>query len=40
MNEEKKKVRKENKEINPFVLIFAVVFVCGLLTFLITPGKN
>ncbi|MEA4892142.1 MAG: AbgT family transporter [Peptococcaceae bacterium] len=38
MNEEKKKVRKENKEINPFVLIFAVVFVCGLLTFLITPG--
>jgi uncharacterized ion transporter superfamily protein YfcC len=30
--------KKVNKEINPFVLIFSVVFVCGLLTFLITPG--
>lgn len=37
MNEEPKKI-KANKEINPFVLIFAVVFVCGLLTFFITPG--
>lgn len=33
MNKEKKPIA-----INPFVLIFCVVFVCGLLTFVITPG--
>lgn len=33
-------MKKEKKPlvINPFVLIFAVVFICGLLTFIITPG--
>lgn len=33
-------MKKEKKQvsINPFVLIFAVIFICGLLTFAITPG--
>lgn len=33
-------MEKENKPlvINPFVLIFCVVFICGLLIFVITPG--
>ena len=33
-------MKKEKKPlvINPFVLIFCVVFICGLLTFVITPG--
>ncbi|MGI6424339.1 MAG: YfcC family protein, partial [Tepidanaerobacteraceae bacterium] len=33
-------MKKSNKplSINPFVIIFYVVIVCGLLTFLITPG--
>lgn len=33
-------MKKEKKQvgINPFVLIFAVIFICGLLTFVITPG--
>ena len=29
---------KKSRNINPFVLIFAVVVVCGLLSFIITPG--
>ena len=29
---------KKSKVINPFVLIFLVVAICGLLTFIITPG--
>lgn len=29
---------KKPLAINPFVLIFGVVFICGLLTFIITPG--
>ncbi|HYE83451.1 MAG TPA: AbgT family transporter [Clostridia bacterium] len=37
-NSKEKNIKKANKEINPFVLIFGVVFVCGLLTFIITPG--
>jgi uncharacterized ion transporter superfamily protein YfcC len=35
---ENKKKEKKSLQINPFVLIFCVVVVCGLLTFLITPG--
>ncbi|MCR1898795.1 AbgT family transporter [Irregularibacter muris] len=33
-------MKKERKPIaiNPFVLIFCVVFICGLITFIITPG--
>ena len=30
--------KKKSRIVNPFVLIFAVVLVCGLLTFIITPG--
>src|SRR5699024_7869844 len=30
---------KQTRAINPFVLIFAVVALCGLLTFVITPGE-
>jgi len=30
---------KQTRVINPFVLIFAVVALCGLLTFVITPGE-
>ncbi len=30
--------KKKSKAINPFVLIFTVVVVCGLLSFIITPG--
>lgn len=30
--------KKKSKVINPFVLIFMVVAVCGLLSFIITPG--
>lgn len=33
-----KKKDKKPFQINPFVLIFCVVVVCGLLTFVITPG--
>ena len=29
---------KKSFNINPFVLIFCVVIVCGLFTFIITPG--
>ncbi|MEG1048918.1 MAG: AbgT family transporter [Oscillospiraceae bacterium] len=29
---------KKSFQINPFVLIFAVIAICGLLTFVITPG--
>ena len=32
------KKSKKPLSINPFVIIFYVVIVCGLLTFLITPG--
>ena len=37
MREKEKK--KKNVNINPFVLIFAVIAVCGILTFIITPGE-
>lgn len=29
---------KKSFQLNPFVLLFVVIFVCGLLTFVITPG--
>jgi len=32
------KQTKKPKTINPFVLIFGVIFICGILTFVITPG--
>lgn len=32
------KNEKKPLSVNPFVLIFSVVFICGLLTFIITPG--
>ena len=34
----KDKKEKRSLSINPFVLVFCVVFVMGLLTFVITPG--
>lgn len=30
--------KRKSFNLNPFVLIFAVIFICGLLTFVITPG--
>ena len=30
--------QKKSFNINPFVLIFCVVIICGLFTFIITPG--
>lgn len=30
---------KKNKSINPYVLIFAVIFICGLISFVVTPGE-
>lgn len=30
--------QKKNLNLNPFVLIFSVIAVCGILTFIITPG--
>ncbi|HYF83417.1 MAG TPA: AbgT family transporter [Clostridia bacterium] len=37
---EKQKMQKERKpiDINPYILIFCVIVICGLLTFLVTPG--
>lgn len=36
--DEKNKKNKKNKAVNPYVLIFCVILVCGLFTFIIRPG--